>query len=205
MEITIIGTGNMARGIGTRAVAGGHTVNVIGRDREAAEKVASELGDGARAADGVSGDVVVLAVYYPDALEAVRQHGSDLVGKVVVDITNPVNDDFSGLVDRPAGSAAEEIANAAPDGARLVKAFNTTFAKTLVEGKVGDQALDVFVAGDDEDAKAKVRELVESSGLNPLDAGPLASAGYLEAAGFLHMGVQEELGSGFASALRVVA
>jgi hypothetical protein len=205
VEITIIGTGNMARGIGTRALAGGHTVNLIGKDREAAEKVASELGDGAGAADAVSGDVVVLAVYYPDALEAVRQHAGDIEGKVLVDITNPVNDDFTGLVDRPAGSAAEEIAKAAPDGARVVKAFNTTFAKTLVVGKVGDQALDGFIAGDDEDGKAKVRELVASSGLNPIDAGPLASASYLEAAGFLHMSVQEDLGSGYASALKVVA
>ena len=87
----------------------------------------------------------------------------------------------------------------------MVKAFNTTFAKTLVEGKVGDQALDVFIAGDDEDGKAKVRELVGSGGLNPIDAGPLASASYLEAAGFLHMSVQEDLGSGYASALKVVA
>ncbi|HKF81069.1 MAG TPA: NAD(P)-binding domain-containing protein [Thermoleophilaceae bacterium] len=138
MEVTIIGTGNMARGIGTRAVAGGNRVNLIG---EQAEELAAELGNGAQAADSVSGDVVVLAVYYPDALEAVRQHGDELEGKVLVDITNPLNEDFTGLVDRPAGSAAQEIAAAAPEGARVVKTFNTTFAGTLVEGEVKGQPL----------------------------------------------------------------
>jgi 8-hydroxy-5-deazaflavin:NADPH oxidoreductase len=139
MEATIIGTGNMAHGIGTRLVAGGHTVNVIGKEREQAEEVAAELGDGARAADSVSGEVVVLAVYFGPALEALKQHGDDLDGKVLVDISNPVNEDYSGLAETPAGSAAQEIASAAPDGARVVKAFNTTFARTLVEGKVSGQ------------------------------------------------------------------
>lgn len=124
MEITIIGTGNMARGIGTRAVAGGHTVELIGKNREQAEELAAELGGGAGATEKVRGDLIVLAMYYPDALEAVKQHASDIDGKILVDITNPVNDDFSGLVDLPAGSAAEGIAQAAPKGARVVKAFN---------------------------------------------------------------------------------
>jgi predicted dinucleotide-binding enzyme len=205
MEITIIGTGNMARGIGTRAVAGGHRVNVIGKERPKAEELAAELGEGARVADSVSGDVVVLAVFYPDALQAIGQHGEDIDGKVVVDITNPVNEDYSGLVDRPAGSAAEEIAKAAPEGARVVKAFNTTFAGTLVEGEVSGQPLDVFIASDDEGAKSTVRELVESGGLNAIDAGPLSSARYLEGAGFLHISVQGSLGTGGGSALKVLA
>jgi 8-hydroxy-5-deazaflavin:NADPH oxidoreductase len=204
MEITIIGTGNMARGIGTRAIAGGHTVNVIGKDREQAEEVAAELGDGAQAADSVSGEVVVLAVYYGPALDAIEQHGDALDGKVLVDITNPVKEDFSGVVDLPAGSAAQEIAAAAPAGASVVKAFNTTFAGTLVEGEVNGQQLDVFLASDDEAAKSTVRELVESGGLRVVDAGPLASARYLEAAGFLHMRLQDSLGTGYGSALKIV-
>lgn len=204
MEITIIGTGNMARGIGTRAVAGGHTVELIGKNREQAEELAAELGGGAGATEKVRGDLIVLAMYYPDALEAVKQHASDIDGKILVDITNPVNDDFSGLVDLPAGSAAEGIAQAAPKGARVVKAFNTTFAGTLIAGAVDGQRLDVFIAGDDENAKQAVRQLAESAGLNAIDTGPLSRARYLEGAGFLHMSVQEKLGSGFGSALKVV-
>jgi 8-hydroxy-5-deazaflavin:NADPH oxidoreductase len=203
MEVTIIGTGNMARGIGTRALAGGNQVNLIGKERGRAEELAAELGEGAQAADSASGDVVVLAVYLPDALEAVRQHGDDLEGKALVDITNPLNEDSSGLVERPAGSAAEEIAAAAP-GAHVVKAFNTTFAGTLVEGQVRGEPLDVFLAGDDEDAKAAVRELVEGGGLNAIDAGPLANAHYLEDLGFLHISLQSTLGSGGGSAVKVL-
>ena len=119
---------------------------------------------------------MVLAVYYPDAREAVEQYGDALAGKVVIDITNPVNESFDGLVTPPDGSAAQELARSAP-GARVVKAFNTTFAGTLSEGRVADQPLDVFIAGDDEDAKATVARLAEDGGLNPIDAGPLKRPG----------------------------
>ena len=209
MNVTIIGTGNMARGIGSRVVAGGHRATVLGKEVEAAEEAVSDLDAGESAAAGRSGDpidgeVVVLAVYYPDAMAAVEQYGDQLDGKVVVDITNPVNDSFDGLVTPPDGSAAQELA-AAASGARLVKAFNTTFATTLREGEVAGQPLDVFLAGDDEDAKATVAQLAEDGGLRPVDAGPLHRARELEAAGFLHMTVQGTLGTGFASALKIVA
>jgi 8-hydroxy-5-deazaflavin:NADPH oxidoreductase len=209
MNVTIIGTGNMARGIGSRVVAGGHRVTVLGKDVEAAEEVVRDLGAGESAAAGRSGDpidgeVVVLAVYYPDAMAAVEQYGDQLDGKVVVDITNPVNESFDGLVTPPDGSAAQELA-AAASGARMVKAFNTTFATTLRQGDVAGQPLDVFMAGDDEDAKAAVAQLAEDGGLRPVDAGPLHRARELEAAGFLHMTVQGTLGTGFGSALKIVA
>jgi 8-hydroxy-5-deazaflavin:NADPH oxidoreductase len=209
MNVTIIGTGNMARGIGSRVVAGGHRVTVLGKEVEAAEEVVRDLGAEGSAQAGRSGDpiddeVVVLAVYYPDAMAAVEQYGDQLDGKVVVDITNPVNDTFDGLVTPPDGSAAQELA-AAASGARFVKAFNTTFANTLREGGVAGQPLDVFMAGDDEDAKATVARLAEDGGLRPVDTGPLRRARELEAAGLLHMGVQGTLGTGFGSALKIVA
>jgi predicted dinucleotide-binding enzyme len=122
---------------------------------------------------------------------------------VLVDITNPVNETYDGLVTPPDGSAAQELA-ANASGARVVKAFNTTFANTLSEGRVGDQPLDVFMAGDDEEAKATVAKLVEDGGLRPVDAGPLKRARELEAAGLLHMSVQDSLGTGFGSALKVL-
>jgi predicted dinucleotide-binding enzyme len=209
MNVTIIGTGNMARGIGSRLVAGGHRVTVLGKEVEAAEEVVRDLdaGDAAsagRSGDPIGDDVVVLAVYYPDAMAAVEQYGDQLDGKVVVDITNPVNEAFDGLVTPPDGSAAQELA-AAAGGARVVKAFNTTFANTLREGDVSGQPLDVFLAGDDADAKATVAQLAEDGGLRPVDAGPLGRARELEAAGLLHMSVQQTLGTGFGSALKIVS
>lgn len=208
MRVTIIGTGNMARGIGRRLVEGGHELNVLGKDAEAAEAVIADLGAEGSASAGSSGDpieddVVVLAVYYPDAQALVEEYGDGLSGKVVVDISNPVNETVDDLVTPPDSSAAQELAATAP-GARFVKAFNTTFASTLHDGKVGGEPLDVLIAGDDEDAKRTVAQLAEDGGLRAVDVGPLRRARELEAAGLVHMGVQGALGTGFASALKIV-
>src|SRR4051794_2477090 len=125
MDVTIIGTGNMARGLGKRLIAGGHDVTVLGKETDAAEAVVNDIGaDGkaraGRTGDAIAGDVVVLAVYYPDARAAVEAYGDGLSGKVVIDITNPVNESFDGLVTPPESSAAQELAKVAT-GARLVK------------------------------------------------------------------------------------
>jgi predicted dinucleotide-binding enzyme len=209
MHVTLIGTGNMARGIGSRVLAGGHHLTVVGKDAQRAEAVAADIGGEGIVRTAVLGDpleaeVVVLAVYYPDARAAVERYADQLAGKVVVDITNPVNETFDGLVVPPDGSATNELAGLAP-GARFVKAFNTTFAGPLTKGTVAGQTLDVLIAGDDEDAKGKVAALARDGGLNPIDVGPQARARELEAAGLLHMGVQNVLGTGFASALKIVA
>ena len=214
MNVTIIGSGNMARGIGSRLVAGGNSVRILDRDLEKAETLAGELKDlaqdSAEVTTGVFGDsiedgVVVLAVPY-DAVESIaEQYGSGLSGKVIVDITNPVDwESFDRLVTPPDSSAAEEIGKLIPEAA-VVKAFNTTFAGTLVGGEVGGQPLDVFVAADDPDARQKVAALIEAGGLRPVDAGPLRRARQLEGLGFLHMTLQQPLGTGFGSAVKVVA
>ena len=147
---------------------------------------------------------MVLAVYYPDAREAVERLRDQLAGKVVVDITNPVNESYDALVVPPDGSATQELAAIAPD-ARFVKAFNTTFANTLAGGEVAGQALDVFMAGDDEDAKEAVATLARDGGLNPIDSGGLQRARELEALGLLHMQLQQPLGTGFASTAKILA
>jgi len=211
MNVTIIGSGNMARGIGSRLVAGGNSVRILDRDKEKADALAGELRaqDGAEATTGSLGDqieddVVVLAVPYGAVESIVGQYGSELSGKVVVDITNPVDwESFDRLVTPPDSSAAEEIDRLVPEAA-VVKAFNTTFAGTLVGGEVGGQPLDVFVASDDSDAKQKVAGLIEAGGLRPVDAGPLRRARQLEGLGFLHMRLQQPLGTGFGSAVKVV-
>jgi NADPH-dependent F420 reductase len=205
MHVTIIGTGNMARGIGSRVVAGGHDLTVVGKESNKAEAVAADIGgEGsvktAGSGDRIEGDVVVLAVYYPDARAVVEQHSDQLAGKAVVDITNPLNETFDELVVPADGSATAELAGLAPD-ARFVKAFNTTFANTLR----GTDELDVLIAGDDDEAKAAVGELARAGGLNPIDVGPLKRARELEALGLLHIGLQGTLGTGFASAVKIVA
>lgn len=207
MEISIIGTGNMARGIATRALAGGNTVTLLGTEEAKAQALAGELSGDVRTGtvgDPISGDVVVLAVWYQAVDDVLGRYGDQLAGKTVIDITNPVDLETYAPLTLEAGSAAQEIASKAP-GAKVVKAFNTTFAGSLAEGQVAGGPLDVFVASDHEDAKAKVRELAESAGLRVFDAGPLAIARQLEGAGYLHMAVQPALGGTYASALKIVS
>jgi NADPH-dependent F420 reductase len=207
MKVTIIGAGNMGRGIGTRLVAGGNEVQLVDRDPEEARALAAELGDAATASspgDEITGEVVVLALYYGSVPEAVEQYREQLAGKVVVDITNPVElSTFDGLATPPGTSAAEEIAGLLPEGTPVVKAFNTTFAGTLAAGEAGGQQLDVLIAGDDEEAKGKVAALAEAGGLRPIDVGPLRRAQQLEQLGFLHMSLQEPLGAGFGSTVKL--
>ena len=207
MKVTIVGAGNMGRGIGTRAVAGGHQVEILAQDPGHARKLAEELGGSATAIEAgapFGGEVVVFAVYYPGIKDAVRQYADQLAGKVVVDITNPVDTQTWDSLVTPAGTtSAEEVAELVPDGTPVVKAFNTTFAPTLVAGEVAGQQLDVLIAGDDTAAKQKVAQLAADGGLRPLDVGPLARAQQLEQLGFLHIAIQQPLGLGFASAVKL--
>jgi predicted dinucleotide-binding enzyme len=207
MDVTIIGTGNMARGIATRILAGGHSVTLLGTDAGKAEALAAELdGDvrSGRSGDPLAGDVVVLAVWYQAVDDVLATYGDQLAGKVVVDITNPVDPDTYAPLTIPEGSVAAQIAAKLP-GAKVVKAFNTTFAGTLVEGAVAGQPLDVFLAGDDEAAKDTLKQFATDGGLRPIDVGPLALAHHVEALGYLNMAIQPGLGTNYASAVKVLA
>jgi NADPH-dependent F420 reductase len=207
-RVTIVGAGNMGRGIGTRAVAGGHQVEIVDRDQAEAEKLAGELGENATVLEPGAppgGDIVVFAVYYPGIKDAVQQYGDQLAGKVVVDITNPVDTQtWDKLATPPGVSSAEEVQRLVPRGTPVVKAFNTTFAPTLVAGEVAGQQLDVLIAGDDEAAKRKVSQLASDAGLRPIDVGPLSRAQQVEQLGFLHISLQQPHGLGFGSAVKLV-
>jgi 8-hydroxy-5-deazaflavin:NADPH oxidoreductase len=214
MNVIIIGAGNMGRGIGHRLAAGGHSLTIVDRDLEEAEQLVEELRSAAEGSATVEaagpgaelhGEVVIVAVYYPGDLEIAGELGERLAGKVVVDISNPLNETFDGLATAPGTSAAEEVAEAAPAGARVVKAFNTTFAGTLVEGQVAGQPLDVFIAGDDEEAKETVAQLVRDGGLRAIDVGPLERARQLEGLGFLGITLQQPLGLNFQSAWKLIS
>jgi 8-hydroxy-5-deazaflavin:NADPH oxidoreductase len=215
MQVTVIGAGNMGRGIGHRLVAGGHEVTIVDRDPEEAGRLAKELRAAAQGGATVEAavptselrsEVVVLAVYYPEALELARELGDRLAGKVVLEISNPLNQTLDELATAPGTSAAEELAERAPSGARVVKAFNTTFSGTLVEGQVAGQPLDVHIAGDDEEAKEKVAQLVRDGGMRLIDVGPLERAKkHLEGLGFLNITLQQPLGLPFRCAWKLVS
>jgi predicted dinucleotide-binding enzyme len=171
-HVSIIGTGNMGSAIAEIARKGGNTVEPLGS------------GD---AGKQVTGEIVVLAVPYPALADIVAQRGEELAGKVVVDITNPVDfATFDSLVVPADGSAAAELADALPRS-RVLKAFNTNFAPTLAAGATGGQPLTVLIAGDDADAKSALTQLVTGGGLRAIDTGSLRRARELEALGFLQL------------------
>jgi predicted dinucleotide-binding enzyme len=212
MNISIIGAGNMARGIGTRFVAGGNAVTIAGKDQVKATALAQDLRSGKPGAEvaaatidaALANPVIVLALPFAAARDFAAANAAKLAGKVVVDITNPLNETYDGLVTAPGKSAAEEIANLLPRS-RVVKAFNTNFAGTLVVGAVDGHKLDVLIAGDDEAAKKQVIGLVEAGGLRAIDAGKLERARQLEGLGLLGITLQGPLGTGFQSAWKLVA
>jgi NADPH-dependent F420 reductase len=171
-NLSILGTGNMGQAIASIAAKGGHSVQQLGENDVDTQ---------------VTGDVVVLAVPYPAVADVIAQRGEQLVGKIVVDITNPLNfETFDSLVVPADSSAAAEIARVLP-GSRVLKAFNTTFAGTLAAGTVGPLTTTVLIAGDDADAKSTLANIITSGGLNAIDAGSLKRARELEAVGFLQL------------------
>jgi predicted dinucleotide-binding enzyme len=190
-SISIIGTGNMASALAERALAGGNAVEIVSRDPAKAKELAAALGGATVGMAGTApaGDIVVLAVPYAGAAAVVSEFGDALNGKVVIDITNPITPDFTGFVTPEGSSGAQEIAKAAPAGAHVVKAFNTLFSNVLAEGPAEGRPLDVFIAGDDAQAKARVSAFVESLGLRPFDTGQLPMARALENAALLQLGL----------------
>ena len=171
-HVTILGTGTMGQAIASIAGKGGHTVQLLGIDD---------------AETRVTGDIVILAVPFPAVADVIAQRGESLAGKIVVDITNPLDfETFDSLVVPADSSAAAQIAAALPQS-RVLKAFNTTFAGTLAAGTVGSQATTVLIAGDDADAKAALAGVITSGGIEAIDAGSLKRARELEALGFLQL------------------
>jgi predicted dinucleotide-binding enzyme len=173
--VSIIGSGNMGTAIAGIVTAGGNTAEFVGRDTT----------------DTINGEIVAA-------------RGAELAGKIVVDITNPLNfETFDSLVTPADGSKASELAKAIPDS-RVLKAFNTNFASTLASKTVGGLPTTVLIAGDDVDAKNALADLVRAGGVAAIDAGSLSRARELESVGFLQLtlGVQEKIGwtGGFAVA-----
>jgi predicted dinucleotide-binding enzyme len=190
-SISIIGTGNMAGALSGRALAGGNAVEIVGRDPVKAKEFAATLGGATvgTAGTALAGDIVILAVPYASAAAVVGEYGDALRGKVIVDITNPITPDLTGFLTPEGTFGAQEIAKAASAGTHVVKAFNTLPSDVLAAGSAKGRPLDVFIAGDDTQAKTRVSAFIDSLGMRPLDTGQLSMARALENATLLHLGL----------------
>lgn len=201
MKVAIIGAGNVGTALGAAITRAGHDVTITSRHPEHARATAQEIG-ATPADDKVAAvrdaDVVILAVPYAEAGEVAGEIAGDVGGKTIIDVTNPLTADYSGLAttDR---SAAEELQDRLA-GASVVKAFNTIFASN--QAKPSDE-IDGFVAADDPKAKGDVMSLVESIGFRPLDVGPLRAARYLEGMAFINIGLNAQNGWSWTSAWKL--
>lgn len=171
-QVSIIGTGNMGTAIAQVVTRGGHTVELV--DTSSSDRP-------------VTGSIVVLAVPHHAVDDVVARRADQFVGKVVVDITNPVDFETFDALTVPADSSATAALAAALPQSRVLKAFNTNFAATLAGGKVGELQTTVLIAGDDTGAKAELTAVVTDGGLRAVDAGSLRRARELEALGFLQI------------------
>jgi 8-hydroxy-5-deazaflavin:NADPH oxidoreductase len=212
MDFTIIGAGRMGHGIATRLLSGENSVTIMDQNNAEAKKLAEELRPSAKGSTKISAaeisspihsEAVILAVNYGSVPDILSQYGNQLAGKILIDITNPLNATFDDLATPPGTSEAEEIAKRVPS-AKVVKAFNTTFAGTLVAGQVAGQPLDVFIAGDDKQVKERLSQAFKASGLRPIDVGPLKRARQLEGIGLLHITLQQTLGTNWGSAVKIL-
>jgi len=148
---------------------------------------------------------VIHSSWFHAAQDVIRKDGHQLDGRIWVDITNPMNQTFDNLATPPDSSAAEELAKVAPKSTKVLKAFNTTFAGLLAQGRVAGEPLDVFIAGDDEQAKATVAKLIEEGGQHIIDVGPLKRARQLEGLGLLSIVLQSKLDKPWMSVVKIVS
>lgn len=190
--ISIIGAGSMAAALAGLAARAGHTVEVMSRDAAKARTLAGQVGAGATTGTfGAvpAGEIVILALPYAAVLDVVKHYGTALAGKLLVDMTNPVAADLTSFVTQADSFGAQQIARAAPADAVVVKAFNTLFSHVLAAGAFQGRPLDVFIAGDDARAKARVAAFIGSLGLRTLDVGLLPMARTLEHVCLLSLGL----------------
>lgn len=205
MRIAILGAGNVGGALAASATAAGHDVTLAATDAEKTRQTAEATGATAAGsnADAVQdAELVVLAVPYAAVAGIASELGDALLGKIVVDSTNPLNETFTDLA-TTGRSAAEELQAQLPR-VPVVKAFNTVFASRHSSPAEGGSPLDAFIAGDDADAKAKVGELASSLGYRVVDAGGLRMARSLEEMAFLNISLNATNGWSWQSGWKLV-
>lgn len=204
MKIAILGAGNVGGALGRGWAAKGHSIFFAVPDPQS-EKVRAlvkSIGANVRAGSlqdaAANAEIVVLATPWEAAQNAILAAGN-LAGKIVIDCTNPLASDLSGLVLGHTTSAAEQVATWAK-GARVVKAFNTTGAGNMADSHYSGGKLAMCVAGDDAAAKSAVTKLAEDLGFEAIDAGPLKNARLLEpfAMLWIYLAVKQGTGPNFA-------
>jgi predicted dinucleotide-binding enzyme len=202
MKVAIIGAGNVGKALAASITRAGHDVTMSASTpesaREAAESVgASPADSNVAAVEGA--DVVILAVPYATVLASIADEiRGATAGRTIIDVTNPLRPDYSGLAVEGT-SAAEQFQAELPD-ANLIKAFNTVFASNQASPT---RDVDAFIAGDDGDAKRQVMELADSMGFAPVDTGALQTARYLEGMAFLNIGLNAANGWAWTSAWKL--
>jgi predicted dinucleotide-binding enzyme len=198
MKVAIIGSGSVGKALGGSIARAGHDVVITASDPEHAKAAAEQIGatPAVTNRDAVAdADVVILAVWYSTAVGEVAPEIAEAAnGRVIVDVTNPVKPDLSGLATN-GQSAAEELQQKLP-GARVVKAFNTVLGSNQANPRPEVQ---VHVAGDDAGAKQMVRQLAESLGTTAIDAGGLSAARWLEGMALLNMQINATQGGDWTS------
>jgi 8-hydroxy-5-deazaflavin:NADPH oxidoreductase len=202
VNIAIIGGGNVGRALASSTIKAGHNVTISASTYDHAVEAAAETGatpahtntEAVQAAD-----VVILAVPASAHGAVARELASELIGTPVVDVANRPTPDPGGSTT----SLAEELQARMP-GVPVMKAFNTAFASRQAEPTIDGVSADGFVAGDEEPAKARVLELVESIGFRPIDAGKLAVARTLEGAAWLNISLNMQNGWPWQSAWKLV-
>lgn len=205
MNFTIIGAGDVGTSIARAVTTAGHDAVIADASEEELQRVpedipAAKTTSNREAVDGA--DAVVLAVPFRAVQDIATELRDDLAGKIVIDVTNPLAPDLSGLVTEGI-AGAELVAQAAPH-ARVVKAFNTVFAANQATATVDGTQLDGFVAGDDEDAKTTVMGLLEDIGFRPIDVGALSVARYLEGMAFINIALNARNGWSWKSGWKLV-
>ena len=200
MSVAILGLGNMGKGLAKR-LAGKTELILASRDSAAVAAFAATLPAGVQVAEQAQAiaraDIVILALPHDAALEVAALPA--LAGKIVVDLSNPVKADFSGLSIGHTTSAAEEIQAAAPK-AKVVKAFNTIFASLFEAPDAATAGVPVFLAGNDEAAVDAVAKLAVLAGFATEKTGGLDAARLLEPVGMLNIRFGYGLGRGTAIA-----
>ncbi len=189
MQIAIIGAGNVGLALASNFIKAGHGVTLAARDADKTRQIASSVGAWGppRAKEAVAGaDVVIIAIPYGEVESVARSIASVTAGKVVIDATNPLKADYSGLATEGGPSGAERLAKVLP-GAAVAKAFNTVLASLQANPDLHGVTLDVLFATDDDHARQVLRDLITSSGFRAVDAGSLVGARELEALAWLNI------------------
>jgi NADPH-dependent F420 reductase len=201
MKVAIIGAGNVGKALATSITRAGHDVTISASSPESAQKAASATGVQAAISNTAAvdkADVVILAVPYAGGQQVADEIRDSVIGKTIVDVTNPLKPDYSGLA-TDGRSAAEEFQQRLPESS-VVKAFNTIFATNQATPTLD---IDGYVAGDNAKAKQQVISLVESMGFAPVDVGALSASRHLEGMAFINIGLNAANGWSWTSAWRL--